>query len=122
MDRRISTTLGVVVAIAGIALLARSLREPFSGIRMSVNPLADIAPLPVSVQTSAVDQVTRVKGRGAVESMKADLRNLVKAEEAYFAESLKYSSNVGCNDPPGRGSDDGARLSYRLTRASSSAG
>src|SRR5260221_8835540 len=28
-------------------------------------------------------------------SMKSDLRNLVTAEEAYFADSVKYTSNLG---------------------------
>jgi hypothetical protein len=29
--------------------------------------------------------------------MKTDLRNLVTAEEAYFADSVKYTSNLGTN-------------------------
>lgn len=33
-------------------------------------------------------------------SMKSDLRNLVTAEEAYFADSVKYSSRVACANPP----------------------
>ena len=36
-------------------------------------------------------------------SMKSDLRNLVTAEEAYFADSVKYSSRITCADPPRRG-------------------
>ena len=36
-------------------------------------------------------------------SMKSDLRNLVTAEEAYFADSVKYSSRITCADPPTRG-------------------
>src|SRR5438046_2578227 len=30
-----------------------------------------------------------------ISSMKSDLRNLVTAEEAYFADSVKYSSTIG---------------------------
>ena len=36
-------------------------------------------------------------------SMKSDLRNLVTAEEAYFADSVKYSSHIACAHPPRRG-------------------
>jgi hypothetical protein len=36
-------------------------------------------------------------------SMKSDLRNLVTAEEAYFADSVKYSSRIACAHPPRRG-------------------
>jgi|GEM_PF-2669017 len=36
-------------------------------------------------------------------SMRSDLRNLVTAEEAYFADSVKYSSRITCADPPRRG-------------------
>src|SRR6266550_4354461 len=35
-----------------------------------------------------------------IASMKSDLRNLVTAEEAYFADSVKYSSVVRCTNPP----------------------
>ncbi len=38
--------------------------------------------------------------RAYVASMKSDLRNLVTAEEAYFADSVKYSSSVACALPP----------------------
>lgn len=36
-------------------------------------------------------------------SMRSDLRNLVTAEEAYFADSVKYSSRITCANPPTRG-------------------
>jgi hypothetical protein len=47
-------------------------------------------------------------GRASVEkatvaSMKADLRNLVTAEEAYFTDSLKYTTATSCANPPAGG-------------------
>src|SRR2546422_6816779 len=33
--------------------------------------------------------------RSYLASMKSDLRNLITAEEAYFADSVKYTSNLG---------------------------
>jgi hypothetical protein len=99
-SRRTATAIGVVVAIAGIVLVARALRRPVEDIRNSVTAVVeDATPLPESVQTSAVDQVARVKGRGAVESMTSDLRQLVRVEQAYFAESLKYTTQLYCPDP-----------------------
>jgi hypothetical protein len=35
--------------------------------------------------------------------MKSDLRNLVTAEEAYFADSVKYSATTSCTTPPTAG-------------------
>jgi hypothetical protein len=35
--------------------------------------------------------------------MKADLRNLVTAEEAYFADSVKYTTTTSCASPPAAG-------------------
>src|SRR5438067_7590192 len=35
--------------------------------------------------------------------MKSDLRNLVTAEEAYFADSVKYSATTACTTPPTAG-------------------
>ena len=36
-------------------------------------------------------------GRAYIASMKSDLRNLITSEEAYFADSLKYTTIVGCS-------------------------
>src|SRR5947199_964701 len=44
------------------------------------------------VQTCALP-ITKEKAYLA--SMKSDLRNLVTAEEAYFADSVKYTTNLG---------------------------
>src|SRR3989441_10830632 len=35
--------------------------------------------------------------------MKSDLRNLVTAEEAYFADSVKYTATTACTTPPTAG-------------------
>jgi hypothetical protein len=42
--------------------------------------------------------------RASVASMKADLRNLVTAEEAYFADSIKYTTRISCANPTPAGS------------------
>src|SRR6059036_1823157 len=42
----------------------------------------------------AIPKFANTKGKAYIASMKSDLRNLVTAEEAFFADSVKYSSNV----------------------------
>ena len=37
--------------------------------------------------------------RAYIASMKSDLRNLVTAEEAFFADSVRYSGSVSCSRP-----------------------
>ena len=43
----------------------------------------------------AIPKFANTKEKAYVTSMKSDLRNLVTAEEAYFADSIKYTSNLG---------------------------
>src|SRR5437870_3053183 len=43
------------------------------------------------------------RDRAYVASMKSDLRNLVTAEEAYFADSVKYTTKTSCAQPPAAG-------------------
>jgi type IV pilus assembly protein PilA len=49
----------------------------------------------------AIPKFANTKEKAYIASMKSDLRNLVTAEEAYFADSVKYSATVctinGCN-------------------------
>jgi type IV pilus assembly protein PilA len=49
----------------------------------------------------AIPKFANTKEKAYIASMKSDLRNLVTAEEAYFADSVKYTSTVcttnGCN-------------------------
>jgi len=40
----------------------------------------------------AIPKFANTKGKAYIASMKSDLRNLVTAEEAYFADSVKYSA------------------------------
>jgi prepilin-type N-terminal cleavage/methylation domain-containing protein len=40
----------------------------------------------------AIPKFSATKGKAYVASMKSDLRNLVSAEEAYFADSVKYAT------------------------------
>ncbi len=43
----------------------------------------------------AIPKFANTKEKAYVASMKSDLRNLVTAEEAYFADSVKYTTNLG---------------------------
>lgn len=64
----------------------------------------------------AIPKFSATKGKAYIASMKSDLRNLVSAEEAFFADSVKYITfdtskikfrpSSGVNDPvivPGTG-------------------
>jgi len=48
----------------------------------------------------AIPKFANTKEKAYVASMKSDLRNLVTAEEAYFSDSLKYSTTTSCTNPP----------------------
>jgi type II secretion system protein G len=43
----------------------------------------------------AIPKFANTKQKAYIASMKSDLRNLVTAEEAYFADSVKYTTNLG---------------------------
>jgi len=43
----------------------------------------------------AIPKFANTKEKAYLTSMKSDLRNLVTAEEAYFADSIKYTTNLG---------------------------
>jgi type IV pilus assembly protein PilA len=47
----------------------------------------------------AIPKFANTKQKAYIASMKSDLRNLVTAEEAYFADSVKYSTTVSCANP-----------------------
>jgi prepilin-type N-terminal cleavage/methylation domain-containing protein len=51
----------------------------------------------------AIPKFANTKAKAYVASMKADLRNLVTAEEAYFADSLKYAISIACSTAPTAG-------------------
>jgi type IV pilus assembly protein PilA len=51
----------------------------------------------------AIPKFANTKAKAYIASMKSDLRNLVTAEEAYFADSVKYSATVSCTTPPTAG-------------------
>src|SRR5439155_6373561 len=52
----------------------------------------------------AMPKFANTKAKAYIGSMKSDLRNLVTAEEAYFADSVKYSATTACTTPPTAGS------------------
>jgi type IV pilus assembly protein PilA len=52
----------------------------------------------------ATPKFGNTREKAYIASMKADLRNLVTAEEAYFADSLAYTSTTDCGNPPAGGS------------------
>ena len=43
----------------------------------------------------AMPKFANTKEKAYLTSMKSDLRNLVTAEEAYFADSIKYTTDLG---------------------------
>jgi prepilin-type N-terminal cleavage/methylation domain-containing protein len=43
----------------------------------------------------AIPKFANTKEKAYIASMKSDLRNLVTAEEAYFADSVKYTTALG---------------------------
>src|SRR2546425_1022960 len=45
----------------------------------------------------AIPKFANTKEKAYIASMKSDLRNMVTAQEAFFADSVKYSANVGTN-------------------------
>src|SRR5437773_11720175 len=47
------------------------------------------------VAWSSDPKFANTKEKAYLASMKSDLRNLVTAEEAYFADSVKYSGTIG---------------------------
>jgi type IV pilus assembly protein PilA len=51
----------------------------------------------------AIPKFANTKAKAYIASMKADLRNLVTAEEAYFADSVKYGATTSCTTPPTAG-------------------
>src|SRR5207249_4768745 len=44
----------------------------------------------------AIPKFANTKEKAYIASMKSDLRNLVTAEEAYFADSIKYAAQTSC--------------------------
>ncbi len=79
-------------SICVVILRARRGRSIFVG-AVSLAP-AEREGEPRCSQGSA-RRTTQPIGDPDVASMKSDLRNLVTAEEAYFADSVKYTSNLG---------------------------
>src|SRR2546426_12581108 len=51
----------------------------------------------------AIPKFANTKAKAYIASMKSDLRNLVTAEERYFADSVKYSATTSCTTPPTAG-------------------
>src|SRR3989442_9719562 len=52
----------------------------------------------------AIPKFANTKEKAYLASMKSDLRNLVTAEEAYFADSIKYTTSKSCANPAPAGS------------------
>src|SRR5438876_7224761 len=48
----------------------------------------------------AIPKFANTKAKAYIASMKSDLRNLVTAEEAYFADSVKYTATAPSTTPP----------------------
>src|SRR6266571_4932716 len=52
----------------------------------------------------AIPKFGASREKAYIASMKSDLRNFVNAEEAYFADSVKYTTAVSCVTPVPAGS------------------
>src|SRR5438876_3052837 len=52
-----------------------------------------------SLAAIAIPQFANTKEKAYTSSMKSDLRNMVTAEEAYFADSVKYTTSTSCINP-----------------------
>ena len=52
----------------------------------------------------AIPKFSNTKEKAYIASMKSDLRNLMTAEEGYFADSVAYTDQTDCNTPPAPGS------------------
>ncbi|HWC73200.1 MAG TPA: prepilin-type N-terminal cleavage/methylation domain-containing protein [Gemmatimonadales bacterium] len=52
----------------------------------------------------AIPKFANTKEKAYIASMRSDLRNLVTAEEAYYADSIAYTDQTDCNHPPAPGS------------------
>ena len=52
----------------------------------------------------AIPKFANTKEKAYIASMKSDMRNLVTAEEAYFADSIKYTTSISCTNPAPAGS------------------
>jgi len=51
----------------------------------------------------AIPKFANTKEKAYIASMKSDLRNFVTAEEAYFADSVQYTTAVSCANPTAAG-------------------
>src|SRR5213080_1117430 len=49
----------------------------------------------------AIPKFANTKEKAYISSMKSDLRNMVTAEEAYFADSTRYSGSAACTPTAG---------------------
>jgi type IV pilus assembly protein PilA len=48
----------------------------------------------------AIPKFSVTREKAYIASMKADLRNLSAAQEAYFVDSMKYATTWACTNPP----------------------
>jgi type IV pilus assembly protein PilE len=50
--------------------------------------------------SAAIVRYSLIREKAHIATMKANLHSLLLAEEAYFADSVKYSATVTCANPP----------------------
>jgi prepilin-type N-terminal cleavage/methylation domain-containing protein len=68
----------------------RSLRKGFTLIELLI-----VVVIIGILAAIAIPKFANTKGKAYVTAMKSDLRNLVTAEEAFFADSSKYTATLG---------------------------
>src|SRR6266576_2275860 len=61
------------------------------------------ASAPATTRPATMPSRLNTEAKAYIASMKSDLRNLVTAEEAYFADSVKYTATTACTTPPTAG-------------------
>jgi hypothetical protein len=93
--------VGLVLVATGAWAAAQALALP-GGVAASTTRSAlghtaavGLAALAGLFVAGVVPKLAGTKTRAYVAAMRADLRNLVTAEEAYFADSLKYTTDLG---------------------------
>src|SRR5947207_1694985 len=78
-----------------LLLLARKEEVPMNRKGFTLIELLIVVVIIGILAAIAIPKFANTKEKAYLASMKSDLRNLITAEEAYFADSVKYTNNLG---------------------------